>query len=112
PPMHVAANDTRSRAPMDATPSADGERIFYTALGSGDDGVSAPGVFAIDASGEGEIATLTLGAPLTAPVGISISPEGDRLFVADSAWTEDGVDGVGSIVSLSSGGGAPEALAA
>ncbi len=112
PPMHVAANDMRSRAPMDATPSADGERIYYTALGTGDDGVSAPGVFAIDASGDGVIATLALGAPLTAPVGVSISPDGERLFVADSAWSVDDGAGVGAIVSLPSGGGAPEALPA
>jgi hypothetical protein len=112
PPMHVAVNDMRSRAPMDATPSANGERIYYTALGTGDDGVSAPGVFAVAASGEGEIELLALGAPLTAPVGVSISPDGETLFLADSAWSGGDGAGVGAIVSLPSSGGTPQALAA
>ena len=112
PPMHVAANDMQSRAPMDATPSADGKRVFYTALGTDADGAPAPGVFATDAKGGGAIETLTLGAPLTAPVGISISPDGDRLFIADSAWTVEGGSTVGAIAMLPASGGAPEALAA
>ena len=112
PPMHVAANDMRSRAPMDATPNADGQRVFYTALGTDAEGVLTPGVFATDAIGGGAIETLTLGAPLTAPVGISIDPDGDRLFIADSAWTEPESALIGAIVSLPASGGAPEALAA
>src|SRR5262245_1211952 len=55
PPLHAAANDMRSRAPMDAMPSADGERVFYTALGTDAEGALAPGVFATDAAGGGEI---------------------------------------------------------
>lgn len=112
PPMHVAANDMQSRAPMDAMPSADGKRVFYTALGTDADGAPAPGVFATDAKGGGAIETLTLGAPLTAPIGISVSPDGERLFIADSAWTAEGDSAVGAIAMLPVSGGAPEALAA
>ena len=110
PPMNIAANDAVSRAPMDATPTPDGERVFYTALGTGEDGSAQPAVFAVAASGEGEITTLTIGAPLTAPVGISIDPDGERLFIADSAWNA-GEAGVGAIATLDSAGGTPVALA-
>lgn len=110
PPMHIAANDAQSRAPMDATPTPDGERVYYTALGTGDDGSQQPAVFATDASGKGEITTLTIGEPLTAPVGISIDPDGSRLFIADSAWNA-GEAGSGAILALDSAGGTPVALA-
>jgi sugar lactone lactonase YvrE len=111
PPMHVAANDMRSRAPMDATPSADGERVFYTALGLTEDDASTPGVFSVDAKG-GKIEALALGGAITAPVGISISPDSKLLFVADSAWRadDDRSAGTGAIVTLESNGGMPAAL--
>src|ERR1700741_5177732 len=43
PRMHIAANDDRVRAPMDATPSPDAARVYYTAL-SREDGEDQPGV--------------------------------------------------------------------
>jgi len=110
PPLHIAANDAQSRAPMDATPTPNGERVYYTALGIAADGSEQAGVFATDAAGGGAIETLTVGDPLTAPVGITINPEGDRLFLADSAWNA-GELGLGAIVALPTSGGAPSALA-
>jgi sugar lactone lactonase YvrE len=110
PPLHIAANDAQSRAPMDATPTPNGERVYYTALGIAADGSEQAGVFATDAAGGGAIETLTIGDPLTAPVGISISLEGDRLFLADSAWNA-GELGAGAIVTLPIGGGVPSVLA-
>lgn len=111
PPLHIAANDMRSRAPMDATPSADGERIFYTALGLTEDEASTPGVFSVDAKG-GKIEALAMGGAITAPVGISISPDSKLLFLADSAWSQDADPkaGAGAIVTLKASGGMPAAL--
>jgi DNA-binding beta-propeller fold protein YncE len=95
---------------MDATPSANGERVYYTALGIAADGSEQAGVFATDAAGGGAIETLTVGEPLAAPVGITIDPEGAHLFLADSAWNA-GERGAGAIVSMPASGGAPSALA-
>jgi DNA-binding beta-propeller fold protein YncE len=108
PPMNVAASDARVRAPMDATPSPDGERVYYTALERGDDGEDVPGVFAVAAQG-GEIETLARGGVLTAPVGISVSLDGERLFLADAA-AGDERGSVGAIVSLGASGGEPVIL--
>ncbi len=107
PPMNVAANDARVRAPMDATPSPDGARVYYTALQREPDGDDTAGVFAVAAAG-GEIETLALGGVLTAPVGISVSLDGARLFIADAATAADAnARGAGAIVALAAGGGEP-----
>lgn len=108
PEIGVAANDDNVRAPMDATPSPDGKRVYYTALQRGEAGENIPGVFGANASG-GDIEMLALGGRLEAPVGISISLDGERIFVADSA-TGDG-DQSGAILVLPSGGGDAEILA-
>jgi DNA-binding beta-propeller fold protein YncE len=108
PEIGIAANDDIVRAPMDATPSPDGERVYYTALQRGEGGENIPGVFSANASG-GAIETLALGGRLVAPVGISISLDGERIFVADSA-TEQG-DQSGAILVLPSQGGDAEVLA-
>jgi sugar lactone lactonase YvrE len=108
PEIGVVANDANVRAPMDATPSPDGERVYYTALQRGEFGENIPGVFSANTSGGG-IETLALGGLLEAPVGISISLDGERLFVADSA-SGDGRES-GAILSLPSKGGAAEIVA-
>jgi DNA-binding beta-propeller fold protein YncE len=107
PEIAVAANDKDVRAPMDATPSPDGKRVYYTALQRGEPGEDTPGVFSADASG-GDIETLALGGLLQAPVGISVSLDGERLFVADTA-AGDG-DESGAILSLPAKGGDPEVV--
>jgi DNA-binding beta-propeller fold protein YncE len=107
PEIGVAANDDNVRAPMDATPSPDGKRVYYTALQRGESGENIPGVFSASARG-GAIETLAVGGLLEAPVGISISLDGERIFVADSA--ADG-DQSGAILTLPSSGGSAEILA-
>ncbi|HKU37833.1 MAG TPA: hypothetical protein VJR89_06795, partial [Polyangiales bacterium] len=101
PIISVAASDQSTRSPLDATPSPNGARVYYTAFG-GAEGESQPGVFAVAADG-GEIQTLALGEPLTAPVNISVSLDGKQLFVADPAAS--------AVFSLPSGGGTPSVLA-
>lgn len=108
PPMRIAANDADVRAPMDATPSPNGERVYYLALSHDAADESAAGVFSVSSEG-GAIETLAIGEPLIAPVGISVSLDGERIFVADSGVSSE--LGVGAILSLSTEGGAPHVLA-
>jgi DNA-binding beta-propeller fold protein YncE len=112
PPLQIAASDERVRAPMDATPSPDGERVYYIALSRTEAGDDVAGVFSVAKPGAA-IETLALGGPLIAPVGISVSLDGKRLFIADSGHESESADavgrvdgnGVGAIVALSSNGG-------
>lgn len=97
PPLRMAASDDAVRAPLDATPSPDGERVYYLALRD-----NAAGVFTVREAGA-EIETLLLGEPLIAPVGISVSIDGEQLFIADSGVTSEGA--VGAIMVLPSAGG-------
>lgn len=96
PPLRMAASDDAVRAPLDATPSPDGERVYYLALRD-----NIAGVFSVREAGA-EIETLLHGEPLIAPVGISVSVDGEQLFVADSGVTSEG--GVGAVMVLSSAG--------
>jgi sugar lactone lactonase YvrE len=101
PEIHVAANDPMIRGPLDATPSPNGGRVYYTAASyaSGD---PQPGVFTVAADG-GEPQALAVGDPLIAPAGISISLSGDTLYVADPAAS--------SVFTLPASGGTPSELA-
>jgi DNA-binding beta-propeller fold protein YncE len=99
PRIEVVMNDAQTRSPFDATPSPNGEDVYYTAL-AGDE--SAPGVFAVAANG-GEIRTLAMGDPLTAPVNISVSLDGSRLYIADPAAS--------TVFTLPTAGGEPTPLA-
>lgn len=90
--------------PMDATPDPDGNTIYFTALSA-----QGAGVFSVPASG-GAVATLTVGAPLTTPVGLVVSIDGQTIYVADTQAVITGtasVTGTGAIFSLPSLGGAP-----
>lgn len=102
PKISVAANDAMSPAPFDAAPSPDGKQVYYTALSSGDDGEPAPAVFTVAASG-GAITRLAAGAPLVAPVNISVSLDGAQLYVADPAAS--------AVFSLAASGGTPSPIA-
>jgi DNA-binding beta-propeller fold protein YncE len=99
--ISVAANDAMSPAPLDATPSPDAKQIYYTALGRDENGEPAPSVFSVAASG-GEITRLAVGEPLIAPVNISISLDGTRLFIADPAAS--------AVFTLPASGGTPSVL--
>jgi catechol 2,3-dioxygenase-like lactoylglutathione lyase family enzyme len=100
PEIRVAANDAMIRGPLDATPSPDGKRVFYTAV-SHATGEPQPGVFGVAASG-GEVQMIALGEPFVAPASISISLDGSTLFVADPA--------AGAIFRLPADGGTPSVL--
>jgi len=102
PDIQAAANDGAIRAPLDATPSPEGKRVYYTAFKRGDDGEDVPGVFGVAADGGGTIDTLAAGGPLATPVGIAVSLDGTRLFVADVAA---GSAARGAVLTLPSAGG-------
>lgn len=103
PLLNVAANDAATRSPVDATPSPEGDRIYYLATAT-TDGADAAGVFSVSGEGEDEIETLAVGGVLTAPGAISVSLDGERLFVADSERRNDAGD-PGAVMSLASSGG-------
>lgn len=90
--------------PMDATPDPDGNQIYFTAMSA-----SGAGVFSVPAAG-GTVVTLTVGAPLTTPVGIAVSTDGQTLYLADTHAQINGTAAMtmtGALFSLSSSGGAP-----
>jgi len=95
------------QTPFDATPDPEGTNVYFTALAA--DGT--PGVFKTGAAG-GPVTTLVSGDPLVAPFGISISDDGQTLFVADASAdaTADGEDS-GGIYTLAVAGGKPSLLA-
>src|SRR5262249_38195087 len=70
-------------------------------------GTSGPGVYKVASSG-GAVTTVASGAPLSAPWGLSISTDGQTLYVADLG-AESGADG-NAIFALPSSGGAPTRL--
>jgi len=117
------ANDPNVEMPVDATPSPDGKDIYFVAhskvaiaekdengkdIGLGFE--RQAGVFKVSASG-GPITRLTIGGPLVSPFSITISDDGNTLFVADSGadTSEDRADG--KVFTLSSSGGTPTPLA-
>jgi sugar lactone lactonase YvrE len=102
PLLNVAANAAATRSPVDATPSPDGDRIYYLATATGD-GADEAGVFSVAGDGAGEIETLAVGGALSSPGSISVSVDGERLFVADIAMSTDA--GQGAVMTLASSGG-------
>jgi sugar lactone lactonase YvrE len=109
------ANAAEAENPVDATPSPDGNDIYFIAStrkadpeGLGFERV--PAIFKVSAKG-GPLTKLFEGAPLGSPFNITISDDGQTLFLADSAadTTEDRSDG--KVWTMSAGGGAPTALA-
>lgn len=63
--------------PFDSVPSPDAQTIYFTANGS-----SGPAIYSVAATG-GETTLLANGAPFAAPWGLSISSDGQTLYVAD-----------------------------
>ena len=104
--INVAANHLESRAPMDATPSPDGDLVYFTALSDGPDG-PVPAVFKVAAAG-GEPQIVAAGGTLEGPVGIGISLDGSQLFIADPATTTNG--GQGSILAVDVASGSVRSL--
>jgi sugar lactone lactonase YvrE len=104
PAISVAANDARTRAPLDATPSPDGKRVYYLATTLDEQGEEFAGVFVVAADGGkgAQPETVSSGEPLVTPVGITTSLDGNTLFVADTAAS--------SVFSVQSAGGSLSAL--
>jgi DNA-binding beta-propeller fold protein YncE len=69
---------TTFHTPLDATPDPDGNQIYFTAMSS-----RGAGVFRVPAAG-GTVVTLTVGLPVTTPVGIAVSTDGNTLYLADT----------------------------
>jgi sugar lactone lactonase YvrE len=100
------ANDTSFRSPLDATPSPDGSTIYFTAIAG--DGTGA--VFSSRASGGGAT-RIDSGGILISPSGITVSPDGKQLFIADPAVDDETAEHYGAILTLPVTGGMPTILA-
>jgi sugar lactone lactonase YvrE len=118
------ANAAEAAMPVDATPSPDGKDIYFIAFSSrlDADGIRmerVPAVYKTSATPGGAPAKLFEGAPLSSPFGITISDDGQTLFIADSSADGSSVDPAvegadrsdGRVFSMSAGGGSPTALA-
>jgi sugar lactone lactonase YvrE len=101
-----AANDSSFHSPFDATPSPDGSTIYFTAIAA--DGTGA--VFSSPASGGGAT-RIDSGGVLITPSGITVSPDGDQLFIADSAVDDQASERYGAILVIPVAGGMPTILA-
>lgn len=110
----AVGSTTTFHAPMDATPDPDGNQIYFTAMSS-----KGPGLFRSPATG-GTVITLTVGAPLVAPVGLGTGTDGQQIYVADSGAVISTTQGIaakvtltntGALFSLPSGGGKPTVIA-
>lgn len=107
-----AAEGSTFWSPLDATPSPEGERVYFTA--TVEDG---PAILTVGAEG-GEPEVLYVGDRLAAPFGVVTSLDGDTLFIADSAaqpqsTEEHGVEEgpLGAILTMPATGGEPTAIA-
>lgn len=104
----AAGNATTFHTPMDATPDPDGNQIYFTAMSA-----KGAGVFRVPAAG-GTVVTLTVGLPLTTPVGIAVSTDGQTLYLADTQAAIAGAQAVtktGALFTLPSSGGVPTPIA-
>jgi sugar lactone lactonase YvrE len=114
PDINQAANDPSIEMPVDATPSPDGKDIYYVAHAKapGEDGLGferQAAVYKVSAQG-GPSTKLHQGAPLVSPFGITISNDGQTLYIADSGadTSDDRADG--KVFTLGVGGGTPAPL--
>ena len=118
------ANAPEAAMPIDATPSPDGKDVYFIAFSSrlDADGIRmerVPAIYKTSSAPGGTAQKLFEGAPLNSPFGITISDDGQTLFIADSSAdgssADPAVDGPdrsdGRVFSMSTGGGAPTALA-
>jgi DNA-binding beta-propeller fold protein YncE len=100
----AAHDEAAFTAPLDATPNPDGDTVFFTARNA--DGA---GVFKAAASG-GSIMVLYAGDPISGPVGITVSTDSQRVFVADPGASTSEEQDLGVIWSLPATGGTPSPL--
>ncbi len=97
--VEVATRGGEFRGVVDATPGPDGRTTYFTATGP-----EGPGVFRVPATG-GSATVVVTGPPFEKPVGIAVSTDGGRLFVADTQA------GGGAVFSVASSGGRPDPVA-
>jgi DNA-binding beta-propeller fold protein YncE len=91
--------DARGWTPFDSVLSPDAQVVYFTA-----NGTSGPAVYKVAASG-GAVTTVASGAPFSAPWGLSISTDGQSLYVADLGGENTG-DG-NAVFALPVSGGTP-----
>jgi len=116
--IDAVANAPEAAMPVDATPSPDGKDIYFIAFSSrmDADGIRmerVPAIYKVSATPGGAPQRLFEGEPLQSPFGITISDDGQTLFIADSSADGGGEAerSDGRVLSMSAGGGTPTALA-
>jgi sugar lactone lactonase YvrE len=114
PTLSPVANDAVAELPVDATPSPDGKEIYLIASSKTveADGLGArrdAAIYKVSASG-GPITKLHQGEPLVAPFGVTISEDGQTLFVADPAAATSDERSDGAVFTMSVSGGPPGIL--
>jgi sugar lactone lactonase YvrE len=114
PTIGPVANDPGIEMPVDATPSPDGKDIYFIANSkvADEDNIGflrQAAIYKVSAQG-GPITKLHQGDPLVAPFGITISGDGQTLFIADSGATTSEDRSDGRVYTLGVGGGAPGPL--
>jgi sugar lactone lactonase YvrE len=110
-----AANDPNIEMPVDATPSPDGTQIYFIANSkvADEDNIGfqrQAAIYRVAATG-GPVTKLFQGEPLVSPFGITISGDGQTLYIADSGSVTSEERSDGRVYSLGVGGGAPTPLA-
>jgi sugar lactone lactonase YvrE len=115
PAIAQAANDPSFENPVDATPSPDGKDVYFIAnTKTGDEDnigtIRQPAIFKVAAAG-GAVTKLFEGAPLVAPFGISITDDGQTLYIADSGADTSADRSDGRLYTIPVSGGSPSALA-
>lgn len=93
PPFSATVAAETAENPVDATPSPDGNHIYFIASDNG-----APAIFLVDAGGGAQMKIFS-GAPLVAPRGIVASTDGKTLYIADPK-----ADNGGALFALSADG--------
>jgi sugar lactone lactonase YvrE len=102
--------------PMDATPNPDASMIYFTATSA-----QGPGVFGVPGQG-GSVISITVGSPISEPVGLDTSMDGQTLYIADaSALVETAllrvnpnalhIPPLGRLFRVPAAGGAPTPIA-
>ena len=122
--IDAVANAPEAAMPVDATPSPDGNDVYFIAFSSrlDADGMRmerVPAIYKTSAAPGGTAQKLFDGSPLNSPFGITISDDGQTLFIADSSAdgssADPAVEGAarsdGRVFAMSTSGGTPSALA-
>jgi sugar lactone lactonase YvrE len=122
--IDLVANAPEAAIPVDATPSPDGKDVYFIAFSSRLDADGrrverVPAIYKTSATPGGIAQKLFEGAPLNSPFGITISDDGQTLFIADSSAdgssTDPAIEGAtrsdGRVFAMSTSGGTPTSLA-